>query len=134
MNGKQGENSKTRSYQKVWRLWEKGTEKEKEEGESGCKEDEEGGGEGEDEDVGGEDAEADGQRVDHGQGCSGLELVAIWMQTRFVSHGWRRDRGNLDGGDLDGENLDGGDLADEDEGHHDTEAKAEAAETSSTSK
>ena len=42
--------------------------------------------------------------------------------------------GNLDGGDLDGENLDGGDLADEDEGHHDTEAKAEAAETSSTSK
>ena len=31
-------------------------------------------------------------------------------------------------------NLDGGDLADEDEGHHDTEAKAEAAETSSTSK
>ena len=56
------------------------------------------------------------------------------MQTRFVMHGWRRDRGNLDGGDLDGENLDGGDLADEDEGHHDTEAKAEAAETSSTSK
>ena len=134
MNGKQGENSKTRSYQKVWRLWEKGTEKEEEKWESGCKEDEEGGGEGEDEDVGGEDAEADGQRVDHGQGCSGLELVAIWMQTRFVMHGWRRDRGNLDGGDLDGENLDGGDLADEDEGHHDTEAKAEAAETSSTSK
>ena len=68
------------------------------------------------------------------------------MQTRFVMHGCRRDRGNLDGsdvadeeldgdgGDVDGENLDGGDLADEDEGHHDTEAKAEAAETSSTSK
>ena len=71
------------SHQKVWRLWEKWAEKEEEEGESGCKEDEEGGGEGEDEDVGGEDAEADGQRVDHGQGCSGLEVVAIWMQTRL---------------------------------------------------
>ena len=71
------------SHQKVWRLWEKGAEEEESEGESGCKEDEEGGGEGEDEDVGGEDAEADGQRVDPGQGCSGLEVVAIWMQTRL---------------------------------------------------
>ena len=31
-------------------------------------------------------------------------------------------------------NLDGGDLADENEGHHDTKAKAKAAEPSSTSK
>ena len=118
----------------MWRLREKGTEEKEGERESGRKEDEEGSRKGKDEDVGGEDAEADGQCVDHGEGCSGLELVAIWMQTRFVMHGWRRDRGNLDGGDLDGENLDGGDLADEDKGHHDTKAKAEAAETSSTSK
>ena len=47
------------SYQKVWRLWEKRSEEEKDEGESGCKEDEEGGGEYSDEDVRGEDAKAD---------------------------------------------------------------------------
>ena len=59
MNGKQGENSKTRSYQKVWRLWEKGTEEKEGERESGGKEDEEGSRKGKDEDVGDEDAKAD---------------------------------------------------------------------------
>ena len=43
----------------MWRLWEKGTEKEEDEGKSGCKEDEVEGGKGKDEDVGGEDAKAD---------------------------------------------------------------------------
>ena len=56
----------------MWGLWEKGAEEEESEGESGCKEDEEGGGEGEDEDVGGEDAKADRHRVDHGQRGPGL--------------------------------------------------------------
>ena len=47
------------SYLKVWRLWENRSEKEEDEGESRCKEDEEGGGKNSDKDVRGEDAEAD---------------------------------------------------------------------------
>ena len=61
-------------YQKVWRLWEKGTEDKEDKGQPGCKEDEVESGKGKDEDVGGEDAKADWHRVDHGEGGACLTL------------------------------------------------------------